>query len=298
MGTKWTAADIPDQTGRVAVVTGANSGLGLVTARELARAGAHVVMACRDPKRGEEAVATVRAAVPKADVVLRQLDLASLASVQRFAESIDHDKIDILVNNAGIMAPPRRETEDGFEAQFGTNHLGHYALTGRLFEKLTGRVVTVSSGLHRIGRINFDDLQSTRRYRPWGAYGQSKLANLLFAFELDRRSTTVRSHAAHPGYAATNLQGNFAQASGGGFVKWGSDLANRILAQPMDMGALPSLYAATFPDLPGGSFIGPDRLFEQRGHPKIVHAVKAAYDEDAARRLWEVSAKLTGVSFP
>jgi NAD(P)-dependent dehydrogenase (short-subunit alcohol dehydrogenase family) len=298
MGTKWTAADIPDQTGRVAVVTGANSGLGLVTARELARAGATVVMACRDPKRGEEALATVREAAPEADVVLRQLDLASLASVQKFAESLDYGKIDVLVNNAGIMAPPRRETEDGFEAQFGTNHLGHYALTGRLFEKLTDRVVTVSSGLHRIGRINFDDLQSTRRYRRWGAYGQSKLANLLFAFELDRRSTSVRSYAAHPGYAATNLQGNMAEASGGSVLKWGSELANRILAQPMDMGALPSLYAATKQDLPGGSFIGPDRLFEQRGHPKIVHAVKAAYDEDAARRLWEVSAKLTGVTFP
>ena len=298
MSTKWTAADIPDQTGRVAVVTGANSGLGLVTARELARAGATVVMACRDPKRGEEALATVREAAPEADVVLRQLDLASLASVQKFAESLDYDKIDVLVNNAGIMAPPRRETEDGFEAQFGTNHLGHYALTGRLFEKLTDRVVTVSSGLHRIGRINFDDLQSTHRYRRWGAYGQSKLANLLFAFELDRRSTSVRSHAAHPGYAATNLQGNMAKASGGSVLKWGSELANRILAQPMDMGALPSLYAATKQDLPGGSFIGPDRLFEQRGNPKIVHAIKAAYDEDAARRLWEISAKLTGVTFP
>src|SRR3954464_329378 len=292
MGTKWTAADIPDQTGRVAVVTGANSGLGLVTARELARVGAHVVMACRDPKRGEEALATVRAAAPDADVVLRQLDLASLASVQKFAESLDYDKIDVLVNNAGIMAPPRRETEDGFEAQFGTNHLGHYALTGRLFEKLTGRVVTVSSGLHRIGRINFDDLQSTRRYRKWGAYGQSKLANLLFAFELDRRSTTVRGYAAHPGYAATNLQATTAKAAGGRILGWGIELANRVMAQPMEMGALPSLYAATKADLPGGSFIGPDGLFEQRGNPKIVHAVKAAYDEDAARRLWEVSTKL------
>jgi NAD(P)-dependent dehydrogenase (short-subunit alcohol dehydrogenase family) len=296
MSTQWTTADIPDQTGRVAVVTGANSGLGLVTARELARAGALVVMACRDPKRGAEALADVRATA-KGDVVLRQLDLASLESVREFADGLDYDKIDILVNNAGIMAPPRGETADGFEAQFGTNHLGHFALTGRLYEKLTDRVVTVSSGLHRIGRINFDDLQSTRRYRKWGAYGQSKLANLLFAFELDRRSTTVRGYAAHPGYAATNLQATTAKAAGGRILGWGIELANRVMAQPMEMGALPSLYAATKADLPGGSFIGPDGLFEQRGNPKIVHAVKAAYDEDAARRLWEVSTKLTGVTF-
>lgn len=304
MSTTWTAADIPDQTGRVAVVTGANSGLGLVTARELARAGAEVVLACRDPKRGADAVATIQAAVPAGKITPQRLDLASLASVQEFAELIgkEYDGLDLLVNNAGVMALPRRETPDGFEAQFGTNHLGHFALTGRLFDMLAARpnsrVVTVSSGLHRIGRIDFDDLQGARRYRKWGAYGQSKLANLLFAFELDRRSTSVHSYASHPGYAATNLQSTTANASGGALTKFVVNLGNTLFAQSVDMGALPSLYAATYPDLPSGSFVGPKGLFEQRGHPGIVHAAKPAYDKDVARRLWEVSEELTGVKFP
>ncbi|TCO61033.1 oxidoreductase [Actinocrispum wychmicini] len=304
MSTKWTAADIPDQTGRVAVVTGANSGLGLVTARELARAGAEVVLACRDPKRGADAAAAVRAVAPAGKITPQRLDLASLVSVREFAELIgkEYDGLDLLVNNAGVMALPRRETVDGFEAQFGTNHLGHFALTGRLFEMLAARpnsrVVTVSSGLHRMGRIDFDDLQGAHGYRKWGAYGQSKLANLLFAFELDRRSDSVRSYAAHPGYAATNLQSTSAKASGRTLDRLVMTVGNALFAQPQDMGALPSLYAATYPDLPGASFVGPKGLFEQRGHPGVVHAAKPAYDQDVARRLWEVSEELTDVRFP
>jgi NAD(P)-dependent dehydrogenase (short-subunit alcohol dehydrogenase family) len=304
MSTQWTAADIPAQTGKLAVVTGANSGLGLVTAQELARSGAQVVLACRDPERGTAAAAAIRAEVPDANISLQRLDLADLASVREFADVLgkEHDGLDLLVNNAGIMAPPRRETADGFEAQFGTNHLGHFALTGRLYEMLTARpesrVVTVSSGLHKIGKIAFDDLQGTRRYRKWSAYGQSKLANLLFAFELERRSGSVHSYASHPGYAATNLQGTAAKATGSKLTERFIGLGNTLFAQDVSMGALPSLYAATFPGLPGGSFIGPDRLFEQRGHPKIVRAAKTAYDQDVARRLWEVSEELTDVRFP
>ncbi|MEV4313244.1 oxidoreductase [Actinocrispum sp. NPDC049592] len=303
MGSKWTAADIPDQTGRTAVVTGANSGLGLVTAQELARAGAHVVVACRDLTKGSAAVSTIRSAVPDASLSLERLDLADLLSVREFAEVMakEHDGLDLLINNAGIMAVPKGTTADGFESQFGTNHLGHFALTGRLAEMLSARpgsrVVTVSSGMHRIGRIRFDDLQSTRRYQNWLAYGQSKLANLLFAFELDRRAP-FGSYASHPGYANTNLQNAVTQATGSKLVERAVSLFTRTFAQSMEMGALPSLYAATYPGLPGGSFIGPDNFFEQRGHPTIVRARKPAYNEADARRLWEVSEELTNVTFP
>jgi NAD(P)-dependent dehydrogenase (short-subunit alcohol dehydrogenase family) len=236
--------------------------------------------------------------------VLQKLDLADLSSVRSFADALaaEHDGLDLLINNAGIMAPPKRTTVDGFESQFGTNHLGHFALTGRLAALLSARpgsrVVTVSSGLHKIGKIAFDDLNGTRKYRKWSAYGQSKLANLLFAFELDRRSDTFRSYASHPGYAATNLQSAAAQGTAGGkLTERLVGLANRVFAQDMSMGALPSLYAATYPDLPGASFIGPDRLFEQRGHPKIVKAATTAYDQDVAKRLWDVSEELTDVRY-
>jgi NAD(P)-dependent dehydrogenase (short-subunit alcohol dehydrogenase family) len=304
MAAKWTAADIPDQHGRLAVVTGANSGLGTATARELARAGATVVMACRNGAKGEQAVSQIHAVVPDADVHVRELDLADLRSVRSFAErfSREHEQLDLLINNAGVMAPPRRVTADGFESQFGTNHLGHFALTGRLLARLLAapapRVVTVSSGAHRIGTIKFDDLQGEQGYNNWRWYGQSKLANLLFCFELQRRAiaagTDLLSMAAHPGYAATNLQ--FA-----GPVHWYEHLimavSNKMIAQSADMGALPSLYAATKPDLPGASFVGPDGSMEQRGHPHVVSAAGKAYDEEAARRLWEVSAQLTGVIY-
>jgi NAD(P)-dependent dehydrogenase (short-subunit alcohol dehydrogenase family) len=298
---KWTAGDIPDQTGRVAVVTGANSGLGLATARELARAGARVIMGCRDLAKGERAAEAIRAEVPRVDLSVAALDLADLDSVRAFAA--EHEgPLDLLVNNAGIMAPPRRVTKDGFESQFGTNHLGHYALTGRLLHALlrapAARVVTVSSGMHRIGRIKFDDLQGERRYNSWLAYGQSKLANLMFCFELDRRATEAAaplvSAAAHPGYAATNLQ--FAGPSRF-YERPFMMIGNAVFAQSAEMGALPALYAATAPDMPGGSFVGPDGFMEQRGHPHLVTAARKAYDEHAWRRLWEVSEQLTGVRY-
>jgi NAD(P)-dependent dehydrogenase (short-subunit alcohol dehydrogenase family) len=297
---KWTTARIPDQRGRTAVVTGANSGLGLVTARELARAGARVVMACRNLDKGEVARGQIEAAVPGAAVALEQLDLASLESVRAFAQRFEGG-LDLLVDNAGVMAPPRRRTEDGFELQFGTNHLGHFALTGLLIGSMEGRadarVVILSSQAHRTGRISFDNLGGERHYFRWRAYGQSKLANLLFALELDRRlraaGSSVKSLAAHPGYAATNLQ--FAAPPLVDRIVM--TIGNRVIAQSDDMGALPTLYAATEPGLEGGTYVGPDGLGEQRGHPKPVSPSRAARDEDVARRLWDVSEELTGVTF-
>jgi NAD(P)-dependent dehydrogenase (short-subunit alcohol dehydrogenase family) len=303
MAGKWTAGDIPDQTDRVAVVTGANSGLGLVAARELARAGATVVIACRNTAKGDQAAAEISARVPSAKLDVRALDLADLASVRGFAARLtgQHRTVDLLINNAGVMATPHRRTADGFELQFGTNHLGHFALTGLLLPNLlcarAPRVVTLSSGAHRIGRIKFDDLQSERRYQNWLAYGQSKLANLMFAFELARRAklagTKLISAAAHPGYAATNLQ--FAGPSKPEALLMA--ITNRLLAQSAEMGALPTLYAATYPGVPNGAFVGPDGFMEQRGHPHLVTGVARAYDEEAWRRLWEVSEELTGVSY-
>jgi NAD(P)-dependent dehydrogenase (short-subunit alcohol dehydrogenase family) len=296
MASKWTAADIPDETGRVFVVTGANSGLGLVTARELARAGATVVMAVRDVGKGERAAATMTG-----DRDVRKLDLSDLSSVEAFADELPHDRVDVLINNAGVMAPPRQTTVDGFELQFGTNHLGHFALTGRLLPRLRAaddpRVVTLSSGAHRLGTMHFDDLQGERRYNNWLWYGQSKLSNLLFCFELQKRVTAagwaLRSLAAHPGYARTNLQ----FAGPHWYEQWVMRVTNPLLGQSDAMGALPQLYAATAPDVPGGSFIGPDGFLEQRGHPHIVTATGRAYDEAAWARLWEISEELTGVHY-
>jgi len=301
---KWTSEQIPDQSGRTAIVTGANSGLGLSTARELARHGAHVVLACRDTLKGEKALHDVeRVASAEASLELRALDLASLASVRAFAGGFAsaHDRLDLLVNNAGVMAPPRRETQDGFELQFGTNVLGHFALTGLLLALMQGRddarVVTVSSNAHKMGKINFDDLQSTRRYMRWSAYGQSKLGDLMFALELDRRlrasGSAVKSLAAHPGYAATNLQ----TAAPPLLDRVVMVFTNLVVAQSAEMGALPILYAATEPGLEGGIYVGPDGVGEFRGHPKIVRASRAARDEDVAARLWSVCEELTGVTF-
>jgi NAD(P)-dependent dehydrogenase (short-subunit alcohol dehydrogenase family) len=306
----WEATDIPDQSGRVAIVTGANSGLGLVTARELARTGATVVMACRNVDKGERAVDEIVAAIPGADVALEALDLGDLASVRDFAARVASERpaIDLLVNNAGIMGPPRGETADGFELQLGTNHLGHFALTGLLLEQLlaaTGsRVVTVTSPMHRVGWISFDNLQRERRYERWTAYGQSKLANLLFARELQRRlvdaSADTTSVAAHPGYAATHLQST-GPGAGGGLASraWTAMLSvgNRIYAQSAEMGALPQLYAATAPDVPGGVLVGPSSFDQMRGHPKLVGSSGAGADMDVARRLFDVSAELTGVDY-
>jgi NAD(P)-dependent dehydrogenase (short-subunit alcohol dehydrogenase family) len=285
---EWTAADIPDQTGRTIVVTGANSGLGEVTARQLAGRGATVVLACRDTAKGDAAAAAM-----SGDVTVRPLDLADLASVRGFAEATGD--IDVLVNNAGVMAVPSKRTADGFEMQLGTNFLGHFALTGLLLPKIADRVVTLSSPAHRIGRIDLDDLNwERRRYRRWGAYGQSKLADLIFAYELHRRLTAagspVRSVAAHPGYASTGLQSHTES-----FQDKGMALGNRLLAQSAEMGALPSLYAATAPDVAGGDYYGPDRLGEMRGHPQRVRSSKASRDEVLALSLWNRAVELTGV---
>ena len=303
MNAKWTADQIPDQQGRTAIVTGANSGLGFVVARELARAGARVIIASRDADRGARAMGVIKAAHPAANVEVAQLDLASLASVRAFATHFiaRHNQLDLLVNNAGIMAPPHRRTADGFELQLGTNHLGHFALTGLLmpaFNQRHGpRVATMSSNLHKGGEIRFDDLQGEERYSRWGAYGQSKLANLLFALELDRKlkgaGLPMISVAAHPGYSATNLQLSGPPLQERIVMR----LANRLFAQSADMGALPILYAATYPDLPGGSYIGPDGPRETRGYPTLVQPSDRAKDAAVAKRLWEISEKLTGVKY-
>jgi NAD(P)-dependent dehydrogenase (short-subunit alcohol dehydrogenase family) len=298
---QWTAERIPAQNGRIAIVTGANSGLGLVTARELARKGARVVLACRNTAKGQAAVAEIVSAVPDAQLELEALDLGSLGSVAAFAERFrsTHEGLDLLIDNAGVMAPPRQVTADGFELQLGTNHLGHFALMGRLIGTMQGRqdarVVTLSSNAHKMGRINFDDLQCTRRYNRWRAYGQSKLADLMSALELDRRlraaGSTVKSIAAHPGYAATNLQSAAAPA----LDRLVMVFTNMVMAQSAELGALPTLYAATQPDVEGGSYIGPDGLGEFRGHPRVVSPNRQARDERVAARLWTVSEELTGV---
>jgi NAD(P)-dependent dehydrogenase (short-subunit alcohol dehydrogenase family) len=279
-------------TGRTVIVTGANSGIGRAAASVLAGAGASVVLAVRNIEKGQAAAAAMPG---KTDV--RRLDLASLESVREFASSWTGE-IDILINNAGVMVPPLSRTADGFELQFGTNHLGHFALTNLLLERITGRVVTVSSGAHRIGTIDFDDLNWERKpYRAWRAYGQSKLANLLFTSELQRRlsdaGSDILAMAAHPGYAATNLQ----FAGGNKLVALLSVVGNRTLAQDENGGALPTLYAAVA-DIPGDSFAGPGGFMEQRGPAKLVGRSGAAKDREVARRLWDVSEELTGVRFP
>ncbi|WP_055495138.1 oxidoreductase [Streptomyces sp. TP-A0356] len=293
---KWNATDITDQTGRTAVVTGANSGIGLATVDALARAGAHVVLAVRDLRRGEAAAASVRGA--KGSVEVRRLDLADLASIREFATGWRGD-LDVLINNAGVMNVPEATTKDGFEMQLGTNHLGHFALTNLLLPHVRDRVVTVASGAHRFpgARIHFDNLNLSGEYAPMAAYSQSKLANLLFTLELQRRLTEagsrVRALAAHPGWAATNLQGHDASV----VRRVAMRVGNRVLAQDDRAGALPTLYAAV-QDLPGASYVGPDGLGEMRGAPALVGRSRAASDPESARRLWTVSEELTGVTFP
>jgi NAD(P)-dependent dehydrogenase (short-subunit alcohol dehydrogenase family) len=299
---KWTADQIPDEAGKVAIVTGANSGLGLITARELARAGATVIAAAREGK-ANAALGAIAGAVPNASVEPRELDLADLDSVAAFAERVaaDHPRVDLLINNAGVMMPPQSTTAQGFELQFGTNHLGHFALTGRLLDRLAAaggaRVVTVSSLEHRPGRLDFDDLQSERSYSPRGAYRQSKFANAIFGLELDRRLRAARipviSVLAHPGYSATNLQ----LSGPTGLMKAVLRVGNQLIAQSAEQGALPQLYAATAPGVESGSFIGPDGFREARGHPTEVQPVDRARDAEAGRRLWEVSEELTGVRY-
>jgi len=300
---RWTTDEIPDQSGRTAVVTGANSGLGLATAKQLAAAGATVVVAARSAEKAESAREQILAAAPQARVEPQVLDLAQLASVREFAATVagDHERLDLLVNNAGVMMPPHQRTADGFELQFGTNHLGHFALTGLLLDRLAAgsdaRVVTVSSLEHRPGKIDWDDLDSERHYSPRGNYQRSKFANAVFGIELDRRlreaQISIKSLLAHPGYSDTNLQ--FAGPTGP--MKLLFQFTNRLIAQGAAAGALPQLRAATDPDANGGEFFGPDGIGEFRGAPKLVRPVGRARDAETGRRLWEVSETMTEVEF-
>jgi NAD(P)-dependent dehydrogenase (short-subunit alcohol dehydrogenase family) len=289
---KWTSKDLPSQTGRTVVITGANSGIGLAAARELGRAGAHVVLAVRDEARGAAAAETITG-----ETEVRRLDLADLSSVHAFADGYEGD-IDVLINNAGVMAIPESRTADGFEMQIGTNHLGHFALANLLLPRIRERVVVVASGAHRMGEIRLDDLNWEQGgYKSWRAYGQSKLANLLFTSELQRRleeaGSPVRAVAAHPGYAATNLQSH----TGSRLQHVGMWIGNKLIAQSDEQGAWPTLYAAT-QDIPGDSYVGPDGFQEGRGNPTLVGRSDAAQDAESARRLWELSEELTGVTFP
>ena len=308
-GRVWTLDDIPDLGGRRALVTGATGGIGERIALELVRKGAQVVMAARDGRKLDAAVGRLRRALPLARVTPVVLELADLGAVRRTAKEVaTSGQLDILVNNAGVMATPQRRTVDGFELQFGTNHLGHFALTGLLFAQLAAaeraRVVTVASQAHRYTRAVplTDPRVPARRYRKWTAYAQSKLANLLFAFELERRcraaGTSVISVAAHPGFTVTNLQR--AGRSMDGRSRDGAILvgATRLVGQSAEMGAQPILMAATFPDLPGGSYCGPRGLGEVRGLPTVVKAAPVAYDETLASALWELSESATGVRYP
>ncbi|MGW0871939.1 oxidoreductase [Streptomyces sp. NPDC002740] len=304
----WSAHDIPDQGGRTAVVTGANSGLGYVTARELARKGARVVLACRSETRGREAVRRLHGEVPRAEAELRRLDLGDLASVREFADALPYDRLDLLVNNAGVMAMPYGTTADGFETQFGVNHLGHFALTGLLLPALLAtrgrspeaRIVTVSSMAHLLGNIDPEDLNSERNYRRWIAYGRTKTANLLFTHELARRLDEARAEAvaaaAHPGYAATNLQTAGPRAEGRPVAERLMALGNRVFAQPAEAGALPALYAATAPGVRPDSFTGPS-LAMWRGAPAPSRRAPWTRDDRAGERLWAASERLTGVSY-
>ncbi|MFD4859600.1 oxidoreductase [Streptomyces atratus] len=305
MSQGWNASDIPDQNGRTAVVTGANSGIGLITARELARHGARVLLACRDETRGKEAESRIRTAVTGADVEFVPLDLADLDSVRKFAATHTPDRIDLLINNAGVMALPYGKTADGFERQFGVNHLGHFALTGLLLPKLLdtpgARVVSVSSGMHALSNIDIGDLNSEQNYRRWIAYGRSKTANLLFIHELARRLSTagceVVAAAAHPGYAATNLQTAGVRMENRKAAERVVELGNRIIAQPASSGALPILYAATAPGVRPDSFTGP-RLLGWRGAPAPSWRAGWTLNDVASERLWVASEQLTGVAYP
>lgn len=305
---RWTADELPDLSERVIVVTGANGGLGFPVCRALARHGAHVIMACRSAERAAEAARRIE---DDQDVPGRveawALDLASLRSIETFAERLgsQYDELHALCNNAGVMALPRRETVDGFEMQLGTNHLGHYALTGRLLPLLLAtegsRVVTVSSLMHRMGRIDFDDLQGQRRYSKWSAYSQSKLANLLFTYELQRRLSAAQvdtiAVASHPGYSNTNLQLEAARLAGSAFMGRIMATTSRMAAQSPEMGALPTLYALAAEDVHGGDYIGPGGPMQLRGYPTRVEPAAIAKDPELASRLWAVSQQLTGVRY-
>jgi NAD(P)-dependent dehydrogenase (short-subunit alcohol dehydrogenase family) len=301
MSDAWTIDQMTDQTGRTAVVTGANNGLGLVTAEHLARAGAKVVMACRNLQKADAAAADITAKVPGAQLEVVELDLSRLGSVRRFADDLDVEQLDLLINNAGVMMTPPERTEDGFDLQFGTNHLGHFALTGLLMTRLgraeAARVVTLTSLEHKGGRLDFDDLQWEHGYGRRKAYRRSKLANAAFGVELDRRlraaGSPIASVLAHPGYAATGIQSSAPRAMKALMV-----LGDRLVAQSAERGAVPVLYAATAPDVEGGEYFGPSGPFEARGrHPKRVRVSADGRDAENGRRLWSISEELTGVTY-
>jgi len=301
MTNNWTSEKIHDQTGKNILITGANSGLGFETSLALSKKGANVIMAVRNLEKGKEAIAKIKAINPAAKLDLMQLDLSDLDSIKRFSEAYHakYKTLHVLMNNAGVMAIPKKETtRQGFEMQFGTNHLGHFALTAHLLDLIKSTpnaiVVTQSSGLHkRIDAIQFEDINWDKSYDKWKAYAQSKLANLLFTYELDRQFKAHKINAiataAHPGFAETNLQ-----RSSGFLVKY---LANKLMAQSAEMGSLPILRAATDTGLKGAEYFGPTKMGEMRGYPDLVKSNEASYDSDAAKRLWDISEKLTGVKF-
>ena len=313
MAENWTIENIPDQIGRTAIITGANSGIGFEAAKALAGKGAHVILAVRSEAKGQHALDAIRAAHPQASLEMMLLDLADLHSIGEFSNNyLEHnEKLDLLINNAGVMAIPYRETADGFEMQFGSNHLGHFALTGRLLEPLLttpgSRVVTVSSALHQSGRMNFDDLMGRQHYEKRAAYAQSKLANLLFAYELDRRLKTIGARGSvkpstislgvHPGYANTNLQEAGPIMEGSTLGRWAMEIANILFAQSAAMGALPTLYGATEPGLQGSEYIGPNGFMGMRGYPAPTRSNERSHDLELATRLWQISEELTGVKY-
>jgi NAD(P)-dependent dehydrogenase (short-subunit alcohol dehydrogenase family) len=299
---QWTVADIPDQTGRTVIVTGANSGLGIETARALAGKGAHVIMTSRSEAKGRKAIEDIKADHPRADLEVRTLDLEDLDSVTEFADRLiaDRDRLDLLINNAGVMAPPRSLSPQGHERQFATNHLGHFALTGRLLGLLEAgrdpRVVTVSSLAHRSGKIHFDDLDGAKNYRAVAFYSQSKFANALFGIELDRRlsaaGSPIRSLLAHPGFSATGLVNGMNAP-----MRLGASLILPFVTQSQADGALPQLRAATDPNAQSGEYYGPTGKSERKGPPVVVDTIPEAKDPALAARLWTLSEELTGVKF-
>lgn len=306
-GTKFTTEQIPSQAGRIALITGANSGIGYQAALELARHGAHVLLGCRNAAKGQAALERLHREAPGASAEVVSLDMASLASIRAFAEAFAARKVplDLLINNAGVMALPKREvTEDGFERQFGTNHLGHFALTGLLMPQLLAapspRVVTVASLAHRNGKIDFNNLQSEKKYTPWGAYGESKLANILFARELDARAKAAGSKLVsipvHPGVSLTNIVENGPGAKGPKMLAL--KLLGPVLMQPDTAGALPTLYAAVSPEAKGGEYIGPDGFMEFKGSPVVVKPRANGLDAAVGKRLWTASEEATGVVYP
>ena len=305
--TDWTAQDIPDLEGKTIVVTGANSGLGFEASKMFAENNAELVMACRSIERGKNAKEEIEEEIEDPDLEVKKLNLADLESVKDFAEEFkaNHDELDILCNNAGVMAIPREETEDGFEKQFGVNHLGHFALTTHLFPALKeaqeARVVTQSSGLHEKGDIDFENLMHEKEYSPQQVYADSKLANLLFAYELDRKirreGLDMRSVAVHPGYAATNLQTRGAEKSGNKVKKYAMKAMNKVLAQSAEKGALPMIYAAVSKQAESGDYIGPGGIANMRGLPEKQESSEASYSRETAEELWAVSEELTGIDF-